>query len=331
MKRKLLQLSVAISFILIATIPSMYAQNDSHNKITIAHLQLFAFNNNIEENMQKAELYCRKADSIGADLAVLPEMYSIGCGYDEPAVIEDWLSQAISIDDPFIKHFVALAKELEMAIAVTFLEKENMEYYNSVCVIDRFGEICLKHRKVHLWEPSLVEAVCTSGKEFNVYNLDTKNGTFKLGAMICSDYYFPESGRILMLNGAEIVIVPNAAPLNDHLLAMLKSRAVENSFGVALVNFPGEKECPAYCHTGRSTAYNPWYWGEYQIFEADEKEGIFISEFDLTEIRRYRNESYFGNAFRHPALYKPLTDTIVNEPFKGRKTGLGVDFSENRR
>jgi len=331
MKKKLIQLSVAIHFILIATIPNIYAQNDSFNKIKIAHLQIFAFNNNIEENMQKAELYFRKADSIGADLAVLPEMYSIGCGYDEPANIEDWLSQAISMDHPFINHFVALAKELDMAIAVTFLEKENREYYNSVCVIDRSGEICLNHRKVHLWEPSLVEAVCTSGKEFDVCNLNTKNGTFKLGAMICADYYFPESARILMLNGAEIVIVPNAAPLSEHLHAMLKSRAIENSFGIALVNYPGEKECPGYCHTGRSIAFNPWYWGEYQIFEADEKEGIYISEFDLLEIRRYRNESYFGNAYRHPTLYKPLIDTVVNEPFKGRKTGLGVDFTQKKR
>jgi len=331
MKRKLLKLSVAISIILIANISNMHGQNDTCNKIIIAHLQIFAFDNSIEQNKVKADKYCRIADSLGADLAVLPEMYSIGCGYEEPPIIEDWLSQAISIDHPFIKHFVALAKELEIAIAVTFLEKENKDYYNSVCVIDRFGEICLKYRKVHLWEPSVVEAVCTSGKEFKVCNLNTKNGIFKLGAMICADYYFPESARILMLNGAEIVIVPNAAPLSEHLHAMLKSRAIENSFGIALVNYPGQKECPAYCHTGRSIAFNPWYWGEYQIFEADEKEGVFISEFDLLEIRKYRNESYFGNAYRHPSLYKPMLDTTVNEPFKERKTGLGVDFTREKR
>jgi predicted amidohydrolase len=331
MKRKVIQLSGAISIILLAAISNMHAQNDSCKKIIIAHLQIFAFDNSIEQNKVKADKYCRIADSLGADIAVLPEMYSIGCGYDKPVIIEDWISQAISIDHSFVKHFVNLAKELEMAIAVTFLEKENMEYYNSVCVINRFGEISLKHRKVHLWEPAVVEAVCTSGKEFNVCNLNTKNGIFKLGAMICADYYFPESARILMLNGAEIVIVPNAAPISEHTHAMLKSRAIENSFGIALVNYPGEKECPGYCHTGRSTAFNPWYWGEYHIFEADEKEGVYISEFDLFEIRKYRNESYFGNAYRHPTLYKPLIDTLVNEPFKGRKTGLGVDFAKKKR
>ena len=134
-----------------------------------------------------------------------------------------------------------------------------------------------------------------------------------------------------MLKGVEIVIVPNAAPLNADLHAVLKARAIENSIGVALVNYPGEKWCPGYCHTGRSIAFNPWYWGDYQIMVADEKEGIYLSEFDLAEIRRYRKESYFGNAYRHPALYKPLIDTTVNEPFKGRKTGLGNTFTEKKR
>jgi predicted amidohydrolase len=331
MKRKLIQLTAAFSIILISTIKNLYPQNETGNIIKIAHLQIFATNNSIEKNRIKAEKYFRIADSIGADLAVLPELYSIGCNYNQPVKIEDWLSQAISLDHSFIKHFVALAKEFEMAIAVTFLEKENEEYYNTVCVIDRFGENCLIHRKVHLWEPAVTDAACTPGKDFNVCTLDTKMGSFNLGAMICADYYFPESARILMLKGAEIVIVPNAAPISEHTHAMLKSRAIENSFGIALVNYPGQKECPGYCHTGRSIAFNPWYWGEYQIFEADEKEGIYISEFDLSEIRNYRNESYFGNAYRHPTLYKPLIDTIVNEPFKDRKTGLGIDFTKENR
>lgn len=331
MKRILIQLSVLISLFLVLAGTALFAQAETKNRIKIAHLQIFAFDHSIEQNKVKADKYCRIADSLGADIAVLPEMYSVGYGYNKPVIIEDWLSQAISADHPFIKHFIALAKELEMAVAVTFLEKENKEFYNAVYVIDRFGEICLTHRKVHLYEPIITEAACTPGKEFNVCSLNTKNGTFKLGAMICADYYFPESARILMLNGAEIVIVPNAAPVSKHLHAMLKSRAIENSFGIALVNYPGVKECPAYCHTGRSIAFNPWYWGQYQIFEADEKEGIYISEFDLLEIRNYRYSSYFGNAYRHPSLYKALLDTTINEPFKGRKTGLGVDFTREKR
>ena len=80
-------------------------------------------------------------------------------------------------------------------------EKENQDYYYSVCVIDRFGQICLTHRKVHLWEWGVGNALSTPGKSFDVCELNTKNGNLTLGVMICADWYFPESARILMLNG----------------------------------------------------------------------------------------------------------------------------------
>ncbi len=56
-----------------------------------------------------------------------------------------------------------------------------------------------------------------------------------------------------------------------------------------------------------------------------------LAESPEVKISQYRRETYFGNAFRHPGVYNALTDTIVNEPFKGRKTGLGDDFTKEKR
>jgi predicted amidohydrolase len=306
----------------------------------IAHLQISAKINDIEFNRLKGEKYCRKADSLGADLALFPENYSNGMGsfnLDDPQEPEISLKQAITKEDKFIQHFISLAAELDMAIAITFFEKEDQNYYFSICVIDRFGKIRLTHRKVHLWEWGGGNPYTTPGHTFDVCELDTKNGNLKLGAMICADWYFPESARILMLNGAEIVIVPNAAPIFRDLLVMLKARAFENCMGIALTNYPHTEGTE---YTGMSTAYNPnpwvnadtpWGKGDYSILEAGEEEGIFISEFDLEKIRQYRKETYFGNAFRHPGVYHILIDTTVNEPFRGRKTGLGDDFTREKR
>ncbi len=133
-----------------------------------------------------------------------------------------------------------------------------------------------------------------------------------------------------MLKGAEIVIVTNAAPINSHTHALLKARAIENAFGISLTNYPYKEGC-AYCCTGRSTAINPYWWGTDQIFLVDHSEGIFIAEFNLNEIREYRDNTYFGNAFRHPKFYQLLLDTTVNEPFKGRKTALDEDFTVHKR
>jgi hypothetical protein len=94
MKRILIQLSVLISLFLVLAGTALFAQAETKNRIKIAHFQIFAFDNSIEQNRAKADKYCRIADSLGADIAVLPELYSIGCGYNEPVIIEDWLEQA---------------------------------------------------------------------------------------------------------------------------------------------------------------------------------------------------------------------------------------------
>ncbi len=46
--------------------------------------------------------------------------------------------------------------------------------------------------------------------------------------MICFDRDFPESARILMLKGAEIILVPNACLKTNIRLEQLKVRAYEN-------------------------------------------------------------------------------------------------------
>ena len=296
----------------------------------IAHLQIHAKEDDISANLVKAENYCRLADSLGADLALLPERYSVGYGPLDPGKTDKWYKNAIHQDDSFIQHFISLAVELDMAIAVTFFEIEEQNYYNTVTVIDRFGKLCLTYRKVHLFELGN-DAICTPGDAFYVCDLDTRNGIVKLGALICADYYYPESARILALKGAEIVIVPNAAPLNLQFLSMLKARAIENCMGFALTNYPYRELGGDFKFTGLSTAYNPWYWGDNTIFMADGKEGVYMSEFDLLSIRQQREVTWFGNAFRHPGMYKALLDTVVNAPFKGRKTAIGQDFTREKR
>ena len=68
--------------------------------------------------------------------------------------------------------------------------------------------------------------------------LDTAVGPVRVGAMICFDREFPESARILMLNGAELILVPNACPMEINRLAQLRARAYENMTAIATCNYP---------------------------------------------------------------------------------------------
>ncbi|MCL6625701.1 MAG: carbon-nitrogen hydrolase family protein, partial [Alicyclobacillus shizuokensis] len=131
---------------------------------------------------------------------------------------------------------------------------------------------------------------------------------------ICYDREFPESARILMLNGAEIILVPNACDMNDVRLRQLSVRAFENMVGVAMANYVG----PGW---GRSAAYHPCVFTEdgrvtdSTVVEADESEGVWIAEFDLDALRRYRERETWGNAYRKPSAYGRLVDTHVQPPF----------------
>lgn len=226
-----------------------------------------------------------------------------------------WEAQAISQDDLFITHFRRLAEELGMAVAITYLEKWIGRPRNSVSLIDRHGEIVMTYAKVHTCEFDR-ESALTPGDSFPVGALDTEQGNVRVGFMICFDREFPESARILMLRGAELVLTPNACILDEHRLSQFKTRAFENMVGVAMTNYASPQ------NNGHSIAFDavayPVEDGEARdmlIVEAGEGEGIYLARFDIDSIRSYRNRESWGNAYRRPRLYSILKDEEVEPPF----------------
>lgn len=202
-----------------------------------------------------------------------------------------------------------------MAIALTYLEKWNGPPRNSVSLIDRHGEIVLTFAKVHTCEFDL-EAALTPGDGFPVCDLNTSQGDVKIGFMICYDREFPESARILMLNGAELILTPNACTLDAHRLSQFKTRAFENMVGVAMTNY-AEPQNNGHSLAIDAVAY-PIPDGEPRdtvIIEAGGSEDIYLAAFDMDSIRAYRKRETWGNAYRRPRLYKVLSSEEVNPPF----------------
>ena len=284
------------------------------SKIIIALLQLTP-GNSLVENMYIGITACRKAKNIGADIALFPEMWSIG--YEVSESINELQSKAISKNDTFIRSFSDLAKELQMSIGITFLEKYEPLPRNSICLFDRFGKELYTYAKVHTCifgdEKNLMP-----GNDFYVSELDTEHGCVKIGSMICYDREFPESARILMLKGAEILLVPNACPMEINRISQLRARAFENMVGIATVNYPkGKPDC-----NGHSTAFDGIaykidepYSRDTLIIEAGEEEGIYIATFNIEELRKYRSREVHGNAYRQPTKYEILLSEEKQEPF----------------
>lgn len=283
-------------------------------KIKIALLQLMP-GKSIDDNLLIGINACKKAKSLEADIVLFPEMWSVG--YDISESINDVKNKAIDKHNKFIRSFSDLAKELQIAIGITFLERYEPLPRNSICMFDRFGKEVYTYAKVHTCDFG-EEKVLQAGNDFYVSELNTLNGIIKIGSMICYDREFPESARILMLKGAEILLVPNACPMEINRISQLRARAFENMVGIATVNYPkGKPDCNGHSTAFDGIAYKPNEPGSRDtlIIEAGEEEGIYLAVFDIDELRNYREREVHGNAYRQPNKYGILVSEEKHDPF----------------
>ena len=114
-------------------------------KLKIAFLQLLP-DAAIEDNIEKGIKACREAR----------EMWSSGYVFPHD---EEWLKKnSVSLDSAYVKRFSGLARELQMAIAITLLEKHEANPRNTVCLFDRHGKLVYRYSKVHIffWSRTLI-------------------------------------------------------------------------------------------------------------------------------------------------------------------------------
>lgn len=273
--------------------------------LKIALLQLLP-KDGLEQQFQIGKEACEKAKAMNVDIALFPEMWSDGyfIPQDENAVKD----LAIAADSDFIQGFSRLAAKLQMAIGITFLESHNPKPQNSMILFDRNGREILHYSKVHICAFD-DEKMLSPGGDFYVADLDIGRDIVKVGSMICFDREFPESARILMLRGAEVILAPNACPMELNRLSALRTRAYENMLAIATCNYPdGQPDC-----NGHSTVFDGVAWMQDEpgvrdmcILEAPDKEGIYVADIDLDLLREYRANEVMGNKYRHPEKYGAL-------------------------
>lgn len=287
------------------------------SKLKVALLQI-APCGSLEANLEKGKRACREAAKMGADIALFPEMWS--CGYDIGGNPKIWKRNAVSADSGFVNSFGKLARELEMSIGITFLEKigdGSRNPRNTLALFDRNGERRLTYSKVHTCDFG-DERELSRGEDFYVSALDTAAGEVQVGAMICYDREFPESARILMLKGAELILVPNACPMEINRLSQLRGRAYENMTAIATCNYP---DTVPDCNGGSSVFDGVAYLSELSgsrdtcLLQAGSDEGVYIAEIDLDMLRAYRESEVHGNAYRRPEKYSLLTKCVIKSPF----------------
>ena len=270
----------------------------------VAILQTRAEISNIKRNVDTIICSMKEASKNGADILLLPECFITG--YELPMTYE----KSISYDDEVIKKICGVAKEYNIGVVLTSFTKGNSKPQNTAFVINKSGEILIKYSKVHTCDFADEKDV-EAGTEFKVCDFEG----IKIGVMICYDREYPESARVLMLKGAEIILVPNDCGSMRPRIQALSTRAYENMVGIAMANANGE-------NAGCSCAYSPICWDKNGIcldntimLADDMTEGLLYADFDMDEIRDYRSREMMGNTFRKVVAYKELLDATISEPF----------------
>lgn len=264
--------------------------------LRLALVQAAAPNGTPETAREVALTQCSRAAALGADIALLPEMWSVGYRAGGAARLEtDYLSA-------FREH----ARALSIAVAVTYLAATPTGARNALALIDRHGAPVLGYAKAHLCRGAPQEADLVPGDAPGVIDLDTRAGPVRVGAMICFDREMPEAGRLLALAGAELVLVPNACPLatcpafGDIRIAQIRARAFEGLCFIGVANYPVGNGDGS---DGHSLVCDP---AGRVLARAGAGPALLTADLDIAGARGLRRSERWRLKARRPDLYAGL-------------------------
>ena len=239
--------------------------------------------------------------SVEADLLVLPELATTGYTFTSP-------EELARIAEPFenspsLDHLSELAKAKNCGLVVGFGEISQGHLFNSAALLRPDGSREL-YRKIHLFGAENL-FFQPGDIPFPVHEL---NGV-RLGMMICFDWYFPESARVLALEGADIICHPVNFVLPWGQRSMV-TRSLENHVFSITANRYGTESRDSYSFTftGASQIVSPS--GEILAAAPAEGDSVAVVEIDPLEARN-KKINRFNDLFeyRRPEFYGRITET----------------------
>ena len=245
-------------------------------KLTISLAQMHIKLARVDANLDSARAMMRQAAAAGADLILLPELWS--SGYD----LENARRHASNLGCGTFADVADAAREHGIAVYGSLLESRGGQVMNCAAFYDARGALRGAYRKIHLFR--LFDEHLWLGEGESAALLDLDWGA--TGLAICYDLRFPELFRRYAVNhGAALMLLCAEWPLARvaHWRTLLQARAIENQCFVAAVNSCGKTGETVF--GGHSMIIDPW--GQI-IAEAGEDECLPSAEIDLSEVARVR-------------------------------------------
>ncbi len=266
-----------------------------------------------EANIERIETLIKQAATQGATVILPQELFALPyfCKDQNPK----WFQQAMPFENnPLLARMSDLAAHLEVVIPVSFFERCQNAFFNSIAIIDADGSILGVYRKAHIPDgPGYQEKYYFSPGDTGFRVWQTRYG--RLGVGICWDQWFPEAARAMVLQGAELLLYPTAIgseppdPTWDsqgHWQRVMQGHAAANLVPVVASNRVG-REVGETCEVtfyGSSFIAGPT--GELIQSMDRTSEGVITTTFDLDAIAQLRTTwGIFRD--RRPDLYGALS------------------------
>lgn len=244
--------------------------------LTIALAQIDLVLGKPDQNLATARAKIAEAKTRGADIVVLPELWSTA--YD----LEHAAAHASALDAGMFAAIADAARENQIAVVGSLMESLNGKVYNTATFIDARGKRVGAYRKLHLVPMLDEDKYLAGGDDAPVF--DAATGKFALA--VCYDLRFPELWRHYALGGARLVFLPAEWPQQRiaHWRTLLPARAIENQIFVIACNRVGASKDQTF--GGHSMIVNPW--GEILV-EGDERAALLIAQIDLDLVEDVRS------------------------------------------
>ncbi len=202
----------------------------------------------VESNWNQVESLIATVD---VDLIVLPELFTSGYFFQSSEHVAR-VAEPIP-DGPTTERVHQWAEALQATIVAGLPERAGEQLFNSAVIVEPEGYVAT-YRKVHrYYEENIHFAPGDLG--FPVVEVTTGDGTdYRLGTMICFDWYFPEAARSLALNGADVIAhpsnlvlphCPDAMPIRareNHVFTITANRYGQETKGEETLTFIGQSE-----------------------------------------------------------------------------------------
>ena len=292
-------------------------------KVTVAAVQMYC-NRSRQENIEAAEKMVRKAAEKEAQVILLPELFETWYFCQERNYNSYRLATTVD-ENPAVKHFRQVAKELKVVLPISFFEREGNVTYNSVAVIDADGSVLGVYRKTHIPDDHFYQEkfYFTPGNTgFRVW--DTAYG--KIGVGICWDQWFPETARCMALQGAQLLLYPTAIgsePIIEcdsmpHWRRCMQGHAAANVVPVIAANRIGEERVNPSTDNNRQSSALTFYGSSFITDETGEvledagrtEDKVILHTFDLEKIEEMQ---FSWGLFRdrRPEMYDKLSEAPV--------------------